>query len=130
MGSSPRRRAHRRAAVVAYLQMAPAAEVIDACRRCEDGSAEEDGGAESSSPSPFGAGIGAGIIKALGNVGLPATSKQMVFLFSGPRLFPTVELNHLVFASIIILLVSITSTLYPALIATKVEPVVAMQAGE
>ena len=54
MGSSPRRRAHRRAAVVAYLQMAPAAEVIDACRRCEDGSAEEDGGAESSSPSPFG----------------------------------------------------------------------------
>ena len=54
MGSSPRRRAHRRAALVAYLQMAPAAEVIDACRRCEDGSAEEDGGAESSSPSPFG----------------------------------------------------------------------------
>lgn len=54
MGSSPRGRARRRAALVAYLQMAPAAEVIDACRRCEDGGAETDGGAESSSPSPFG----------------------------------------------------------------------------
>lgn len=59
MGSSPRGRARRRAALVAYLQMAPAAEVIDACRRCEDWGAEEkDGGAESSSspssPSPFG----------------------------------------------------------------------------
>jgi len=78
----------------------------------------------------LGAGIGAGIIKALGSVGLPATSKQMVFLFSGPRLFPTVEPHHLIFASIVILLVSIISTLYPALIATRVEPVVAMQAGE
>lgn len=54
MGSSPRGRASRRAALVAYLQMAPAAEVIDACRRCEDGGAETDGGAESTSPSPFG----------------------------------------------------------------------------
>jgi len=78
----------------------------------------------------LGAGIGAGFVKVLGNVGLPATSEQMVFLFSGPRLFPTVELHHLFFASIVILLVSIISTLYPALIATKVEPVVAMQAGE
>ncbi|MEE2902279.1 MAG: FtsX-like permease family protein [Myxococcota bacterium] len=78
----------------------------------------------------IGAGIGAGIIKALGSVGLPATSKQMVFLFSGPRLFPTVEPHHLIFASVVILLVSIISTLYPALIATRVEPVVAMQAGE
>ena len=78
----------------------------------------------------LGAGIGAGIIKTLGKVGVPATSKQMVFLFSGPRLFPAVEPHHLIFASIIILLVSIISTLYPALIATRVEPVVAMQAGE
>ena len=42
-------RARRRAALVAYLQMAPAAEVIDACRRCED--PRENEGAESSSPS-------------------------------------------------------------------------------
>ena len=41
-------RARRRAALVAYLQMAPAAEVIDACRRCEDPGENE--GAESSSP--------------------------------------------------------------------------------
>ena len=46
-------RARRRAALVAYLQMAPAAEVIDACRRCEDPRGGETGeneeGAESSS---------------------------------------------------------------------------------
>ena len=41
-------RARRRAALVAYLQMAPAAEVIDACRRCEDPRGETEG-AESSS---------------------------------------------------------------------------------
>lgn len=77
-----------------------------------------------------GAAIGAGIVQLLGKIGIPATSKIMVFLFSGPKLFPSVDSGHLLFAAAVILVVSMVSTLYPALIATRVEPVVAMQAGE
>jgi len=77
-----------------------------------------------------GSGIGAMIVLILGKIGIPATTPIMVFLFSGPRLFPTVEAYHLFFAAVVILIVSIVSTMYPALIATRVEPVVAMQARE
>ncbi len=73
-----------------------------------------------------GAGLGAGIITWMGHVGLPATSDILVFLFSGPRLRPTFGASHLLIALVVILIVSLISTWYPARIATRVQPVEAM----
>lgn len=73
---------------------------------------------------------GAGAIKFFGIRGIPATTDIMVFLFSGPRLYPTVGAGNLFLGFGVILLVSLISTLYPARIATRIQPVVAMQAKE
>jgi ABC-type antimicrobial peptide transport system permease subunit len=71
-----------------------------------------------------------GLMHFLGTTGIPAGHKVMVFLFSGPRLYPELGLNHLLFGFGVILMVSIISTLYPARLAMKIQPVVAMQARE
>ena len=75
----------------------------------------------------LGAGLGAGLVSTLGAVGIPATNDVMVFLFGGPRLHPTWAASNLFVGAAIILVVSIVSTLYPAMIATGVPPVVAMR---
>lgn len=77
-----------------------------------------------------GAAAGAGILSWLGQAGIPATSDVMVFLFSGPRLHPTYELGHLVSGVVVILFVAVLSTLYPARLATRVQPVEAMRSSE
>jgi ABC-type antimicrobial peptide transport system permease subunit len=69
-------------------------------------------------------------IVALGVKGIPAASDIMVFLFSGPRFYPTIQFAHMFFGMLAVLCVSLISTLYPARIATRVQPVVAMQAKE
>lgn len=74
-----------------------------------------------------GAGLGALVIALLGEIGIPATSDVLVFLFSGERLFPTLAPIHLVVGMSSILLVSIVSTLYPARIATLIQPATAMR---
>jgi len=79
----------------------------------------------------LGALAGAGIVSALHAVGIPAGSADiMVFLFAGPRLHPTFAASNLLVALLIIMVVSIVSTLYPALMASRIQPVVAMQAKE
>jgi ABC-type lipoprotein release transport system permease subunit len=78
----------------------------------------------------LGAAAGAGIMIWLGKVGLPATADVLVFLFSGPRLYPTYGLGNLVAGMLIIVLVSLVATLYPALLATRIQPIEAMQSGE
>jgi len=75
----------------------------------------------------IGAGLGAGLILWLGKVGIPAPNDVMVFIFGGPALYPTVGIEHLAFGASIILLVSLVSTMYPAIVATRVHPVVAMR---
>lgn len=81
-------------------------------------------------------GISAGILGSLaaaallthwGNVGIPAPADFFIFLFSGKHLYPTFEINHLLFGIAVVILISVASTFYPAKIATKVEPVVAMR---
>jgi ABC-type lipoprotein release transport system permease subunit len=54
----------------------------------------------------------------------------LVFLFAGPRLYPTFGAGNLLIGFIAIFFVSIASTLYPARIATRIQPVVAMQRKE
>ena len=58
---------------------------------------------------------------------IPATNEVIVFLFVGPRLYPVDGLQIVIVAFVVILVVSLLSTLYPARIATQVQPVVAMR---
>jgi len=78
----------------------------------------------------LGAFAGGALVTILGTTGIPAPNDILVFLFSGPRLFPTVAAGHLIAGVVTILVVSLISTFYPARIATRIEPVVAMQARE
>ncbi|MBK8011949.1 MAG: ABC transporter permease [Deltaproteobacteria bacterium] len=77
-----------------------------------------------------GAALGVGTIAFLGFEGIPANGDVMTFLFGGPRLFPFVGSTNVVFAGVVILLVSVISTLYPAYMAARIQPVVAMSAKE
>jgi len=78
----------------------------------------------------IGAAIGGGLIEYLNVAGLPAPAKEIRFLFSGPKLYPTLGIEHLGLGFISILIVSLLSTFYPARLATQIEPVVAMQVKE
>ena len=77
-----------------------------------------------------GAGLGGALIEYLHVAGLPAPAREIRFLFSGPKLYPTLGIEHLSFGFISILIVSLLSTFYPARLATQIEPVVAMQVKE
>ena len=71
-----------------------------------------------------------GLLSWLGTFGLPAPSRQLLFLFGGPRLYPDFGAGHIVVGFVVITLVSIASTLYPARLATRVEPITAMREKE
>ncbi len=74
-----------------------------------------------------GAALGAGIILFLGQYGLPANNEIVRFIFAGPRLYPEFTTGNLLFAVAVIFAVSVVSTLYPAIVAMRVQPVVAMR---
>ncbi len=78
----------------------------------------------------LGALAGAGLVLWLGSVGIPAQNEIMVFIFSGNRLHPTVGAEHLGLGVVIILIVSLISTWYPARTATRVEPIEAMRGAD
>ena len=77
-----------------------------------------------------GALLGAGIVTWLGSMGIRATADIMYFFFSGPRLYPQLSAGNVLWAMLIVLLVSVASTLYPAFLAARVPPVRAMQTDE
>lgn len=74
--------------------------------------------------------LGVGVIELLGSVGIPATNDVMRFLYAGPRLHPDWSLANVLFGFGVILAVSVASTLYPAIVATRIQPVVAMRGRE
>lgn len=78
----------------------------------------------------LGAALGAGITAALGKVGIPAFNDVFMFFFSGPKLYPAFNVANLLAALIVVLLVSIISSVYPAWIAMRVSPVQAMQSED
>ncbi len=80
--------------------------------------------------SLIGSGLGALLVRTLGRVGLPAPNDIMVFFFSGPKLYPQVGIGNFLAGVGVILVVSLVSTLYPAFLATRIQPVVAMQSKE
>jgi ABC-type antimicrobial peptide transport system permease subunit len=76
----------------------------------------------------LGALAGVGMVAWLGAVGIPAgTTDILIFLFAGPRLHPTFTAMNVVVGIVVILVVSLISTLYPARLAANIQPVVAMQ---
>ncbi len=77
-----------------------------------------------------GAALGSGVIALLHWWGIPAQNDTLYFFFSGPRLFPTLSPWNIVVALVIVILVTVLSTLYPAFLATHVAPVRAMQTDE
>ena len=78
----------------------------------------------------LGAGLAALFIGWLGHVGIPAVQDVLVILFAGPRLYPTADAANFGFGVAVITLVSLLSTAYPALLAARVPPVVAMQRND
>ncbi|MDP3231810.1 MAG: FtsX-like permease family protein [Myxococcales bacterium] len=74
--------------------------------------------------------LGSGVMAWLHERGIPAPNDVAYFFFSGPKLLPQLSSGNLVIALIIILLVTLISTLFPALIATRVSPLRAMQSDE
>jgi ABC-type lipoprotein release transport system permease subunit len=73
---------------------------------------------------------GAGVLTLIASKGIAAPNDVMYFFFSGPRLIPQLSTWPLVVAMVIILVVTIGSTLLPALMAMRVSPLRAMQADE
>ena len=68
------------------------------------------------------------VVRAAG--GIPATSDMLNFLFAGPALFPTLGLGAVVSSLVSVILVSVLSGFYPALLAMRVTPVEAMATEE
>jgi len=77
-----------------------------------------------------GALLGAALLLILGRTGIPATSDVMTFFFSGPRLFPSVEVQQVLFALVTVVVVSVISSIYPAWLAMRVSPREAMQSED
>jgi ABC-type lipoprotein release transport system permease subunit len=79
----------------------------------------------------LGAAAGAGVVAVIRKLGgIPAMNDQLYFFFSGPALLPTVGAVGLVASFVIVLVVSVLSGFYPALIAMRVTPVEAMAADD
>jgi ABC-type lipoprotein release transport system permease subunit len=62
--------------------------------------------------------------------GIPATNEQLYFFYSGPSLIPRLGAASLVGSLVVVMVVSIASGIYPALIATRVSPLDAMQSDD
>jgi ABC-type lipoprotein release transport system permease subunit len=78
-----------------------------------------------------GAALGAAavaLIRARG--GIPATSEQLYFFYSGPSLVPHLGVTSVAVSLAIVLVVSVLSGIYPAAIATRVSPLEAMQSDD
>ena len=70
--------------------------------------------------------VGTGIVLLLAHFGIPAFTDALYFLFAGPSLHPILLPGHLLLAFVVVFLVSVASTLYPARLATRILPVKAM----
>jgi len=78
----------------------------------------------------LGAGMAVAFLLWLGQVGIGAPIDVMVLLFAGPRLYPVITLGNVLFGLASVVGVSLLSTLYPAVLAARVQPVVAMTQKE
>lgn len=66
----------------------------------------------------------------LGDVGIIAPKPEVHFVFGGERLYPSISLANVYLGLVVVFIVSVGATLYPAIYATRIPPVVAMNAKE
>jgi ABC-type lipoprotein release transport system permease subunit len=78
----------------------------------------------------LGALLGAGIVGVIHVVGIPASNDILYFLFSGPRLHPSLSPANVIISLGIVLVVSAISSIYPGLLAMRVSPRQAMQSDD
>ncbi|HET8734877.1 MAG TPA: FtsX-like permease family protein, partial [Anaeromyxobacteraceae bacterium] len=69
-------------------------------------------------------GVAVWAVRAAG--GIPATSDLLNFLFSGPALLPGLDTTSVVASLAVVVVVSVLSGIYPALIAIRVTPIEAI----
>jgi ABC-type lipoprotein release transport system permease subunit len=74
--------------------------------------------------------VGGVLVSWIHAVGIPAFSDIWHFFFSGPRLYPTLGIGNLIAAVTLVLACSVLSSLYPAWLATRINPVLAIQTEE
>ena len=74
--------------------------------------------------------LGSLFVSFLGRQGVPAWNDIVTFFFSGPRLYPILSGRNVLLALVIVLIVSIVSSTYPAWLAMRVSPRQAMQSEE
>jgi len=78
-----------------------------------------------------GAALGAGVVWLIRvRGGIPATNDQLNFFYSGPSLMPRLGTASLGVSLVIVMVVSVLSGIYPALLATRVTPLEAMQSDD
>jgi ABC-type lipoprotein release transport system permease subunit len=77
-----------------------------------------------------GAVAGSALVLWMKSAGIPAVNEYFYFFFSGPRLHPELSAAAIIGAFIVVTLESAASTAYPAIMATRVSPVTAMQTDE
>ncbi len=77
-----------------------------------------------------GSALGSSFVLWLNHAGIPAGNEFLYFFFSGPRLYPYLNLGSLIGAFIVVVIVTCVSALYPAIMATKVSPIEAMASDE
>ncbi len=78
----------------------------------------------------IGIALGAAVMGLLHAKGIPAPNDVAYFFFSGPRLLPELSPGNLVVALVLIFFITLVSTLFPAVIATRISPLRAMQTDE
>ena len=71
-----------------------------------------------------------GLLIYLGDVGILAPKPEVHFAFGGERLYPHITWDNIYLGLIVVFVVSVGATLYPAIYATKIPPIVAMSAKE
>lgn len=78
----------------------------------------------------IGCAVGTALVLIASKTGLRAPADLLVIMFGGRWLYPTVEPAAFAISLIVIGVVSLAATFYPALIATRIAPIVAMQRRE
>lgn len=80
--------------------------------------------------SALGAAGATALLGALGKAGIHTHQPFFIFLFGGTALYPEISLPNVLWGFLVIVVISVLSTLYPARLAARVAPVVAMQGKE
>ena len=78
----------------------------------------------------IGCALAGGLTAFLHQVGYPARNDFMIFLFAGPRFYPSLSMAQVLIGLMLVTIVTLISILYPAVLATRVTPLSAMQEAD